>query len=241
MMLQLLVVDELDDRRDATADALCELPGVEVSASAPDAERALEVLDHTQADVVVAASDMAGASIVTLIDSVRRSGTADIIVMVTNRVTLPGMREYWRDLGACAVVDTLPELVAQVQASVGTRATTSGGGAVSEERPPSGSAAIVAVDEVLRAALPQLARLVSDEIRLVLEVGSYVPHVRSSVTDIERIAVHLMRDAAAAIPLGGTIWFFVERDGARHVRIEVLDSGGHSRHAVLPAIVAPTN
>jgi signal transduction histidine kinase len=87
----------------------------------------------------------------------------------------------------------------------------------------------VAVGDVLRDALPRLRRLVHEEIELVLEVGFDVPRVRSTVNDIERIALHLLHDAATAIPLGGKIWFVVEREGHRHVRIEVLDSSGQSR------------
>ena len=253
MMLQLLVVDEMDDRRAGTADALCELPGVEVCASASDTARVLTILSYTQADVVIAASDMTGSSIVALIDGVRRGGLAEVIVLVTDPVLLPGMREYWRDLGALAVVDTLPEVVAQVQALVHRQASnreiprrvedamlaarvplpaitsSSGGTAIHVDRRPSRSAPLVAIGDVLRDVLPHLRRLVHDEIEIVLEVGADVPRVRSTVADIERIALHLLHDAATAIPMGGKIWFVVEREGHRHVRIEVLDSSGQSR------------
>jgi CheY-like chemotaxis protein len=253
-MLQLLVVDEMDDRRAGTVDALCELPGIEVSANASTLQRALALLEYLQPDVVVASSDMSGASIVTLIDTVRRRGTVDVIVVVTNRVLLPGMTEYWKDLGARAVVDTMPELVAQLQrltqlqvrrrdprlqhvarlsnALVGAGAAGDVAQSSAEpqlDRRPRTSAPIVSVGDVLRDVLPRLARLVHDEIEIVLEVAPDVPRVRCAANDLERLALHLVHDATTAVPLGGKIWLIVEREGQRHVRIEALDSSGTSR------------
>jgi hypothetical protein len=252
-MLQLIVVDEMDGRRAATIDALCELPGVEVCANASDAGRALTLLDYLQADIVVAPSDMTGASIVMLIDGVRRRGSADVIVTITTPTVLDGMKEYWRDLGARAVVSSLPELVAQVKAltqrpskrerraQIASRienavvtaqpghVASASGAAVVRVDPPVRATPLVAVGDVLYEVLPRLARMVHEEIELVLEVASDLPRVRCTASDIERIALYLVQDAARAMPLGGKIFLFVEREGLRHVRIEALDSSGRSR------------
>jgi signal transduction histidine kinase len=249
-MLQLLIVDEMQDRRAATADALCELPGVEVVACAADAARALALLEYLQPDVVIAPSDTTGASLVMLIDGVRRRGLAEVIVAGAAGDLLAGMREYWRDLGARAVVDTLPELVMQVQglaqSHVGKRearrqraakmehALVGAGGATSVAVPSlprleRRTAPVVAVTDVMRDVLPRLRRLVHDEIELVLEIASDVPRVRCTAVDLERLALQLVQDAVAANPLGGKVWVIVEREGQRHVRIEVLDSSGVAR------------
>lgn len=264
-MINVLIVDEQDDRRAATVDALCELPGIEVCATASDARGALAVLSFAHVDAVVAASDLASAAIVTLIDRVCRRGLIDVIVMVTTRVLLPGMRDYWRDLGACDVVDTLPELVAvatrlaeqrrrkddrreriaqRIEAAVMVgrakpaltyASAASGLASVTPLVRAPQPATIVSVGEVLRDAGPRLARVVHDEIDLVLEIAPDVPRVRCTVGDVERIALHLVLDAAEVNPLGGKIWLIVERDGQRHVRIEVLDSSGLSRTPGLDA------
>ena len=251
MMLEVMVVDEQEERRAALRDALCELPGVEVVATASDAARALAAIERKRVDAVVAASDLSGASIVTLIDGVRRRGLADVIVMVSNRIVLPGMRDYWRDLGARGVVNTLGELVSYVRVVADSLARdrkrptqrlepvvlTNGTAVVASEPDASASlhmraarsACVVAIDRVLHAALPRLARLVHEEISLVLEVGTNLPLARCTVADLERIALYLVHDASRALPLGGKIWLFVEREGQRDVRIEVLDSSGTSR------------
>lgn len=256
-MLEVLVVDEQDDRRAEMVDALCELPGVEVVATAFDAACALASIDARRVDAVVAASDLAGAAVVTLIDGMRRRGLSEIVVVVGTRLVLPGIRQYWRDLGARAVVDSLGDLAATVQliaqhhrrlrerkrAQPGDRVVhTTGSSAVVTETgvSPRTAAATyarhhapttpeVALGEALRDALPRLAKLVHDEIELVLEAVDDLPHVQCSIIDIERIALHLVRDAATAVPLGGKVWLFVERQGHRHVRLEVLDSSGTSR------------
>lgn len=256
-MFEVLVVDEVDDRRAETVDALCELPGVEVVGQAFDAAHALSAFDAKRVDTVVAASDLAGASIVTLIDGLRRRGLSDIVVVVGSRLLLPGIRQYWRDLGARAVVDTFADLAATVQvlaqhhrrqrerrpAHAADRfVTTTGTPALVTEaaiEPRSAFATYArhqptappdaSLGGVLHDALPRLARFAHDEIELVLEVVDGLPRVGCSAIDIERIAQHLVRDAAAAVPLGGKIWLFVERDGHRHLRLEVLDSSGTAR------------
>ena len=251
-MLEVMVVDGQEDRRADVVDVLCEIPGVEVVATASDAAHALALIDRKRVDAVIAASDLAGASIVALIDGVRRHGLADVIVVVTNRIVLPGMREYWRDLGARGVVNTLGELVGHMRVLADPlsrerkRPTqrldkvvfTSGSSAMVTSEPDVGvalhtrasrAACVVAIDHVLHAVLPRLARLVHEEIQLVLEVGSDLPLARCTVADLERIALYLVHDAARALPLGGKVWLFVEREGPRHVRIEVLDSSSTSR------------
>ncbi|HEY5951530.1 MAG TPA: ATP-binding protein [Kofleriaceae bacterium] len=259
-MIKLLVVDEQEDRRAAVVDALCELPGVEVRATAASAAAALAILDHMPVDAVIAASGLAGASIVTLIDGARRRAQSNIIVAITQRPLLPGMVDYWRDLGARAVVENMADLVDHVcelaaesghhqerrrelaqnletavvverRAEVLSYASASGASGMVAQPLAFASMPqqIVSVGAALRDALPRLSRVVHDEIELILEVVSGLPPVRCRVDDVERIALHMILDAARAIPLGGKIWLFVEREDHRHVRIEVLDSSGMSR------------
>jgi signal transduction histidine kinase len=173
---------------------------------------------------------------------------------------LPGMKDYWRDLGARAFVDTLPELIMQVQTLaknqlrtrdrrwqiaqkieaalfapepdvIASQSSADGTTTVAVDRRAKRSRPLVSIGDVLQEALPRLARVINDEIELVLESELDAPRVRCAAIDIERIALHLVQDAANAIPLGGKIWLFVERQGQRDVRIEVLDSSGNSRIA----------
>lgn len=257
-MIKVLVVDARKERRAAIVDALCELRGIEVRASAADASSALGIIDTLRIDAVVVANDLPGSSIVTLIDCARRRGLSDIIVAVVQRPLLPGIGDYWRDLGARHLVETMPELVARVAELAAERdreeehrhtATVQLDVAEALERPrlmrtyaasPVGALAEAPVTAVrtihavppettLQPVVSRLADVVPPEVEVIFEVGLDIPRVRCSAADVQQIAVLLVRDACEVLPLGGKVWLIVEREGARQVRIEVLESSGRSR------------
>lgn len=257
-MMRLVVVDADKERRAVVVDLLCELPGIEVRASAPDTSTALGIVDTQHVDAIVASNDLPGASIVTLIDCARRRGLTDIIVFVTARPVLPGMDDYWRDLGARHVVYTLPDLVARVselgiertrdqqrrravavQLDIAaaldhpqvlrTYATTPVGELVEHRVPRARAAQSLAPGAVLQPVLARLADVAPPDVELHLQVGFDAPRVRCTTEDLQHLAVLLVRDACRALPLGGKVWLVVEREGPRHVAIEVLESSGRSR------------
>ncbi len=257
-MIKLLVVDARKERRAAIVDALCELRGIEVRASAADATSALGIIDTVRIDAVVVANDLPGSSIVTLIDCARRRGLTDIIVAIAKRPLLPAITDYWRDLGARHLVDSLPELVARLNELAVERERAMDRRQMGDvhldvaaalERPrlmrtyaasPVGALAeaSVASSRTVHAVPPQttlepvvshLAAGVPPEVELIFEVGLDVPRVRCSAADVQQLAVLLVRDACEVLPLGGKVWLIVEREGPRQVRIEVLESSGRSR------------
>ena len=261
-MLKLLIVDAIDERRVEVIDALCELPGIEVRGAVADVTTALSLIDRNRFDVVIGASDLPCATIVSLIDGARRRGVTDIMVLAARTPLLPGMVEYWRDLGAREVINSLADLVACTNALADVRQrerdqrhalgpqlapsvshSASGlsllptsprpaamiGAAQQPHRAPQN----VSLAEVLREAIPSWGNLIPHEVQLVLEATNDVPRVHCVARDIELLALHLVLDACAALPLGGTIWLCVEREGTGHVRIEVIDSSGRSRTPAL--------
>lgn len=257
-MMRFVVVDANQERRAVVVDLLCELPGIEVRGSASDTSTALGLVDTLHVDGIVASNDLPGASVVTLIDCARRRGLTEVIVLVTARPMLPGMDDYWRDLGAWLVVDTLPELVERVS-EIGARRerdeqrrravavqldvaaardrpqvlrtnATAAVGEVIEHRSPRPRAAhAVAPDAVLQPVVTRLGDVVPPEVEFHLHVGPDAPRVRCTAEDVQQLAVLLVRDACLALPLGGKVWLVVEREGTRHVAIEVLDSSGRPR------------
>lgn len=257
-MLKLLIVDAIDERRDEVIDAMCELPGIEVRGAVADVTTALSLIDRNRFDVVIGASDLPCATIVSLIDGARRRGVTDIMVLAARTPLLPGMVEYWRDLGAREVINSLAGLIACTNALADVRqrerdqrhalgpqlapptrhsasglsllATTPRPAAIVGADPqPQRAPQNVSLAEVLREAIPQWGNLIPREIQLVLEATNDVPRVHCVARDIELLALHLVLDACTALPLGGTIWLCVEREGTGHVRIEVIDSSGRSR------------
>ncbi|HEX5063266.1 MAG TPA: hypothetical protein VFV99_28010 [Kofleriaceae bacterium] len=240
-------------------DALCELPGIDVCATATDAKTALGIVDRSHVDVIVTTNDLRGASLVTLIDDARRRGVSDIIVALTARATLiPGMVDYWKDLGARYVCDRLSavirvtssivterehaaerrralahqlELAVALGHSPSLRSYSSLHAGITPVRsaPPTRMLQEVSPAALLEEALGRFGKILSPDTELILEIGDDIPRVRCTVGDIERIALHLVLDARDAIPFGGKIWLFVEREGVRHVRIEVMESSGRPR------------
>jgi hypothetical protein len=254
-MIKLLVVAASHERRARIVDALCELPGVEVCATASDAAAALGIIDRGAIDALVATSDLPGCSIVILIDGASRRGLTDVVVAMPERRPPPGSDDCWRDLGARHMVHTLPDLVARITDLGSERHHDNARRravamqlelAAAAERPTtvrsyvtSPAATVVARGDhhlgapqelspgaVLHDALVRFGNVVPPEIQLHLEIGIDVPRVRCVSADIERIALLLVRGACESLPLGGNVWLFVEREGARHVRIEVLESSG---------------
>jgi signal transduction histidine kinase len=259
-MLKLLIVDALDERRAEVIDALCELPGIEVRGAVADVTQALSIIDRVRFDVVIGASDLPCATIVSLIDGARRRGVTDIMVLAARTPLLPGMVEYWRDLGAREVINSVPGLIACASAVADVRqrernqrhalgaqlaapqpahsssgltlvsTATRAAAVISAAQPqPHRTPQNVSLAEVLREAIPRWGNLIPPEVQLVLEATNDVPRVQCVARDIELLALHLVLDACSALPLGGTIWLCVEREGTAYVRIEVLDSSGRSR------------
>lgn len=258
IMIKLLVVDVRTERRAGIVHAVCELPGIEVRASTADVSSALGIIDTMRIDAVVVTNDLPSSSIVTLIDCARRRGLSDIIVAVTQHPLLPGMGDYWRDLGARYLVDTMPELVARVSELAVERDrdeerrhtnavqldvaealarprlmrtyAASPVGALAEATAASvRTVHAVPPETTLQPVVSRLADVVPPEVELHFQVGLDIPRVRCAAADVQQIAVLLVRDACEVLPLGGKVWLIVEREGPRHVRLEVLESSGRLR------------
>jgi CheY-like chemotaxis protein len=242
-MLRMMVVDESHERRAALVDALCELPGVEVSAAAADVSSAVRHFERARFDAVVGACDLPGASAVTLIDAARRCGPQEIILWAERRMVLPEIAEYWRELGASEVIGTIPALVACARSLAERR--RSGAPAMCERaapvsvartcaiigaalRPPR-PAEPVSAAAALREAMLRWGGLIPPEVQLRLEVERDAPRVRCLERHIEAIALQLVLDACDAIPLGGHVWLCVERAPDGRLRITVLESSGRRR------------
>lgn len=243
-MMNVLVVESRREQRARVVDALCELSGVEVRATADDVAAAVSALNGNAFDVIVTAGSLPYGTTAALIEAARSRGVRDVIVFGSD-VDQP--REYWLDLGASRVVDTVPALIACTAGLVDARArfldrsrrldyldvvaapanhslTPFATGAASVRNPQD-----VRVGELLHNTLVRFGSVISPEVRVVLECVTGLPSVRCVPRDLERLVFHLVLDACEAIPLGGTVWIVVEREDTRHVRIEVLNSSGTPR------------
>lgn len=245
MMMNVLVVESRREQRARVVDALCELTGVNVRATADDVAAALCALDAGAFDVIVTADKLPDGATGALIGTARARGVRDVIVFGERDV--PQLRDYWLDLGASRVVDTVPALVACTAGLVDARArfldrtrrldyldVVAAPSAHSLTPFATGAAALrvhqdIKVGELLHSTLTRYGQILSPEVRVVLECVAGLPPVRCVPRDLERLVFHLVLDACEALPLGGTVWVVVEREGARHVRIEVLNSSGTAR------------
>jgi DNA-binding NarL/FixJ family response regulator len=254
-MIELLVVDADEERRADIADALCELPGIEVRATVADATAALELIDHMNVDAIVTTNALPGASMFTLIDNAHRRGLTDIIVAVAERPTLPGVEECWRDLGARHIVETLPELVERVAALDSERARgpantrsvvtlrlqvhaalESWAASQNVSSPTSAAPArpartfeTISLASALHESLVRLGGVVPREVQVYLRPSPDLPQIRTARADLQNLVRLLVSDACLALPLGGNVWLCAERDGDEHVRIEILESSGGAR------------
>lgn len=258
MMIKVLVVDPRRDRRTETVDALCELPGIEVTATATDGCHAIRQINAHAFDAVVTIGNLPDTSIGTLVAVAHTRDVRDVLVYDADRV---GLRAYWLQLGARVVVDTLEDVTGRARELAGQRAGDMARvkllarqlDAVAQLSAPSaspgGPAAATATTMMTRstrhAGTPQLVNpslavrgaliaagaYIPREVDIVMRVVGSPPAVRCVPRDLEGVLLHVVLDACAAIPLGGTVWLFVEREGHDRVRIEVFDSGGTPRAA----------
>lgn len=256
-MIELLVIDADEERRADIADALCELPGIAVRATVASATAALEVIDRLNVDAIVTTNDLPGASMFTLIDNMHRRGLTDIIVAVAERPVVPGVAECWRDLGARHIVETLPELVERVAALDSERARDATNlrsamalrlhilaalekwAAESSRHVSSPTSAALArptrtietlsLARALHDSLVGLGGVVPPEVQVYLHAAPDLPEIRAARADLQSLVLLLVRDACSALPLGGNVWLYAERDGDDRVRIEILESSGAVR------------
>jgi DNA-binding NarL/FixJ family response regulator len=256
-MIELLVVDADEERRADIADALCELPGIEVRATVANATAALELIDQMTVDAIVTTNDLPGASMYTLIDNAHRRGLTDIIVAVADRPTVPGVEATWRDLGARHIVETMPELVDRVAAldteRAGGRANPRATVALrmqvlsalekwaaqspvyvssrTSAAPPQPTRTLetLPLTTALHESLARLGGVVPREVQVYLRAAPDLPAIRAARADFQQLVLLLVRDACSALPLGGNVWLFAERDRDDRVHIEILDSSGTAR------------
>jgi signal transduction histidine kinase len=253
-MLDILVVAPSTDQRTAIVDAVCELPGVLVGATAGDVHTARRLLSRHHYDIVIGTSSLTCGAIGSLVEAAHDLPGTNVIVQATESPLLPGLTDYWRDLGARHVVDTIAELTdcvaayaqdgdrsrrlaAQLEATLAIQASGRSeqigmsrlgvllSGADRQARTPQVAALAPLVLDTLRA----FRRSIPDDIEIFMDVPSDLPRVRCVSRELERILLHLLLAARDAIPLGGQIWLVAERDGPRHVRIELLESSGRAR------------
>src|SRR5262249_50261780 len=64
---------------------------------------------------------------------------------------------------------------------------------------------LVNLNEALRGIHPMLRRLVREDVMIVLDLDSSIPHVRVDPGQIDQVIVNLVVNSAYAMPDGGTI------------------------------------
>ncbi len=255
-MRKLIVVDRSPERRAAIVDALCELPGIEATATEGGVEEARRQIDRGEADIVVTVADLPMAEILALTDHVRRRRALDLVVLLEEVPLLPGLLELWQELGARRVVSSIGELAQQVAGLAGepqrgdTRhrtlvrqlALTAHDLLAAAHPDATGSVPVVvrtrqqpqpprvaSIADVLADAPRRWSYALPAEVELAIEIGAIVPRVRCTPRDVELIAQHLVIDACEALPLGGTVWLCAERCGPSEVRLAVLESSNSPR------------
>ncbi len=77
----------------------------------------------------------------------------------------------------------------------------------------------------LTAMVPYLQHLLPEGVEVSVISEAATPRVRCIAAEVERLVLNIVLDASERMPWGGTVWLIVERDGAEHVRLEVLDTG----------------
>lgn len=82
----------------------------------------------------------------------------------------------------------------------------------------------VDLEQRVRATVGLLARLVGEDVRLVLDFPEPLPPVKIDPTQLERIIVNLAVNARDAMPGGGTI-FIMARPGEAGVELKFQDTG----------------
>ncbi|MBA3817785.1 MAG: hypothetical protein H0X17_02755 [Deltaproteobacteria bacterium] len=77
----------------------------------------------------------------------------------------------------------------------------------------------------LTAMVPYLQHLLPEGVEVSVISEGDTPRVRCIAAEVERLVLNIVLDASERMPWGGTVWLIVERDGAEHVRLDVLDTG----------------
>ena len=87
---------------------------------------------------------------------------------------------------------------------------------------------LVAPNALVGSTITLMRRLVGDEVRLELDLGQELPHVRVDLLEMERALVNLVVNARDAMPGGGAVQIGTRvrrRDGALQVEFSVADEG----------------
>lgn len=203
--MKILVIEPGDDQRADLADAICELPGVEVVATVGEIADGHVVIACEPIDVIVAGE-----------------------LPVSDLTTLDGLAQKY----ACTVVRTsrLDALTATLQKLARRAPLRLGLGALEQRRTATQPSARLADQTLdLREWLPRtiagLRRMVPDYIELVPIVAAGTPTVLCVPAILEQVVHELVIQACAALPWGGTIWLTAGPGANGEVKLDVLENG----------------
>ena len=102
---------------------------------------------------------------------------------------------------------------------------------------------VVAINDVVYSMSAMLARLIGEDVELVLELGCYVGCVRADPAQIEQVLLNLVVNARDAMPDGGRLVLETVAaagiDGRPGVRLTVRDSGCGIAPEIRPHIFEP--
>lgn len=238
--MKILVIEPHDFRRADLADAICELPGIEVHATVSGLADGRMVIACEPIDVIVA-GELPPHELAAL--------------------------NVFAESHSCAVVtvSTVGSLSATLQKMASRRTTTRGNPVVTRskylaferDRQRAGLAALTQnmtaehpraqnanqtldLKEWLPRTIAQLRPMVPDYIELVQMVAADTPAVQCVPAILEHVVFELVIQACAALPWGGTVWLTAGPGADGEVKLDVLENGeGEIHDLTLRASAAP--
>jgi hypothetical protein len=203
--MKILVIEPDDNRRADLADAICELPGVEVLATVAAIEDGHAVIAREPVDVIVA-GELSAPELTTL-DGLARTFACTVIL-----------------------VSTLASLAAALHKRASRRVAPHTAWAVLERQTDGAprtklAGETVDLSEWLPRTIMQLRRMVPDYIELVPIVAADTPAVHCVPAILEQVVFELVLQACTALPWGGTVWLTAGPGDDGEVKLDVLENG----------------
>ncbi len=224
--MNILVVDPSAERRADLADLLCELPGIEVRATAPDVYGTQMVLWSEAIDVVVV-GEIPFLELQTLVSLAEPKGC--IVIEVTTETALV---TALRAMAArkSEPLDRMNQIASHSKRLAFERDAPHAGPKAlahhlrSRERMYGGTETLD-LREWLPRTIAQLRVMIPDIVELVPIVAADTPPVQCEPAILEHVVLELILQACAALPWGGTIWLTAGPGADGEVKLDVLENG----------------
>jgi hypothetical protein len=234
-VMNVLVVEPSEERRDALVDAICELRDVEVRGATASAIDSRDPLTTERIDVVVigALQSHERAYLMSMAGSWCRFVDADDVTEVKVRIAELALTRH-------LVADTFSALAARAKLIAFERDTAEAGPnalthhlriahRATHRRVLRGTQTLH-LHEWLPAMISRIRSVVPDYIELVPVIAADTPPVRCVPAVLEHVMLEIVLQAAAKLPWGGTIWLTADRAGVDEVLIDVLENGHGTGH-----------